>query len=508
MVTPKDTKPTSQAQAAEAARQTAGARARRSIVAVLGGMAGQEGLRFLGHFILVRLLPREAFGIVLLVNVVLRGFRLFSDVGIGPSIIQSPDGGKQEFLDTAWTVQVVRGVVLFLATVLFAAPIAAFYEQPILASLLPAAAISMVLQGLNSTKIFSANRELTMGRVVRMELSERVAALIVMVAWARISPTVWALVAGGVVAALVTTVLSHLSLPGPGNRLRWDRDHLGAMLSFGRWVFLGTVITFLASELDSLMFGKWMSMSELGVYAVAITLTKIPERAIAVLSRRIVFPLYADAMRQGHDIADVFARSRTLLFSASGWLMSGIAGGGAVIVAIIYPAEYADAGWILSILALRVWIATLADSNSNALLAAGLAKWNAAGWAIRLAALGSTVPLGFWLGGFPMAVVFVAASELPRYVLTSILVYPMGLHGRAQDAGYSCLFVLASALSWASVHVLRQHEAPAFVLAPLVFVLCSAVWAPKLLPVIRAELARRHPPITRSKKPPAVRIGH
>ena len=59
------------------------------------------------------LLFPEAFGIMALVSVVLVGLAMFSDVGIGPAISQHKRGDDAAFLDTAWTINVVRGAALW-----------------------------------------------------------------------------------------------------------------------------------------------------------------------------------------------------------------------------------------------------------------------------------------------------------------------------------------------------------------------------------------------------------
>ena len=77
-------------------------------------MDDEQGLA--SNLILTRLLFPEAFGLMALGSVVLVGLQMFSDAGIGPSIAQSPRGDDPEFLDTAWTAQVLRGVILWLGT--------------------------------------------------------------------------------------------------------------------------------------------------------------------------------------------------------------------------------------------------------------------------------------------------------------------------------------------------------------------------------------------------------
>ena len=99
----------------------------RGSIWTLGGYALAEALRFGGHICMAWFLAPEAFGLMALVNVFLRGLQQFSDIGIQPSIIQSRRGTDPEFLDTAWMIQILRGFALWLASCFLATPVAMMY---------------------------------------------------------------------------------------------------------------------------------------------------------------------------------------------------------------------------------------------------------------------------------------------------------------------------------------------------------------------------------------------
>src|SRR5690606_16485762 len=63
------------------------------------GFGAGQVLRLVSNLILTRLIPREAFGVMLLVQVVLQGLGRFSDIGIGPAVIQNKRDDRA-FLDT------------------------------------------------------------------------------------------------------------------------------------------------------------------------------------------------------------------------------------------------------------------------------------------------------------------------------------------------------------------------------------------------------------------------
>ena len=103
------------------------------------GYVAQQVLRLGSNLILTRLLVPEAFGLMSLVMVFVIGLELLSDVGVGPAIIQSRRGDEPRLLDTAWTVQIIRGAILLGLSVLLAWPVARIYGEPSLSLLLPAA---------------------------------------------------------------------------------------------------------------------------------------------------------------------------------------------------------------------------------------------------------------------------------------------------------------------------------------------------------------------------------
>ena len=71
-------------------------------------------------------------------------------------------------------------------------------------------------------------------------------------------------VAAGLVAALISTMLGHVWLQGPNNRLQWDGPALKELIAFGRWVLLSSAVGVLAAHGDRIWFGGSMSAAEAG----------------------------------------------------------------------------------------------------------------------------------------------------------------------------------------------------------------------------------------------------
>ncbi|MBN8624428.1 MAG: oligosaccharide flippase family protein, partial [Planctomycetes bacterium] len=154
----------------EAAKMPARGRVLRGSFVTIAGYGLGQVIRLAGNILVSRLVLPEAFGIMALVNILIQGLAMFSDVGIEPAVVQHRRGDEPRFYNTSWTIQVIRGFALLLVAGLLAWPASLVYDEPRLLALLPAAALASVIAGFNSTAIFAARRHILLGRLTALEL--------------------------------------------------------------------------------------------------------------------------------------------------------------------------------------------------------------------------------------------------------------------------------------------------------------------------------------------------
>ena len=363
---------------------------RGSTITVLGQGASLV-IRFVANLIITRLLLPEHFGLMALVNVFLTGLELFSDLGIGPNIIQNSRGDDPRFLDTAWTVQVVRGFALWLVACGLAWPLARFYHQSQLVWLLPVAGISAVFGGFQSTKFYTLNRGLTFLRIIAVDVVSQAVSVAAMIGIALVWRSVWALVISALVSSLLRTVLTHVTLPGSSNRFAWDREAGRSLVDFGRWIFISTALNFLATQTDRLLLGKLVSVADLGFYAIASNLALMPLQLVQKLGQVVFFPVVASAMRQpDHDPDSVRRSRRKLLLTLVPVIALGVALAPAV-VNILYRPAYHAVGPLAAYLSIGSWLGILSTSYTVVLLAAARPKFLSLGQAAKVVVLWSLV---------------------------------------------------------------------------------------------------------------------
>ncbi len=388
----------------------------RGTIWTIAGYGASQILRFGSNLILTRLLEPKLFGLMALVYVFITGLHLFSDIGIGPSIIQNKRGDDPDFLNTAWTLQVIRGFCLWFGCLLVAWPVAAFYGDPQLKWLLPVVGLSTIISGFNSTALFTLNRHIAIGQLAIFELGGQIISIAVMIVWAWCSRSIWAIVAGGLVSDVVRMVWSHRLNSGPPNRFVWDREAAKSIFSFGKWIFLSTAVTFLADQADRIILGKLISFEVLGVYGIAFTLSDMPRNVLGALSSKVIFPAFsklADLPRE--TFRAKIQKNRKPILMVMALALTIAVSFGDMLIAVLYDKRYIQAGWMLPVLALGIWPRVLTQTIDPALFAVGKPSYPALGNQLKFLFVIIGLPVGFSLIGLPGAVLVVALNDLPFY---------------------------------------------------------------------------------------------
>ena len=396
---------------------------------VMAGYGGSLAIRFGSNLVMTRLLAPEMFGLMTLVTVIMTALVLFSDIGLAPNIVQSRRGDDPVFLDTAWSIQILRGLVVWGVALSLAAALyalagthwlsgASAYADPRLPLIVAVCSVTQLTAGLLPMKLLLARRRLAFARVTQIELATQVFGFVVMYVWARFDPSVWALAAGGIAASLLKLPLCWLFLPGPANRWRWDSAAVHEIVGFGKWVIVSSVIGVLAMNGDRLLLGGLTGPAELGVYAIAYLLASVPQLALSQLVLRVVFPALSEVARtRPGQLASSYYRFRVPFDLASLGLAGLLFVLGDEIVRLLYDARYHTAGPMLEVLTLAAFAARYQVAE-QCYLALGRSDVLARIHGIRLVSLYVLVPAGFWVYGLPGAVWAIALSPL-------VSVFPM-----------------------------------------------------------------------------------
>lgn len=415
----------------------------------LAGYGVNQALRLGGNLILTRLLFPEAFGMMAIIQAVSYGVHMLSDVGLGPSIVQKDQGNDPVFLNTAWTVQIVRGFLAWGVLCALALPIAKIYGEPLLAGMIPVVGLNAIIYGFNSTKLHTAQRNLEAARVTQIEVGTYVLGLLCTVYLAWLQQSVWALVWGSLITASLKMFASHVALHGIKNQFAWNRDALDHLIGFGRWILLSSALTFLSVEGARLMIGAMLDMRQLALFTLASTMSLMFWQAMQQVAGKVFFPAYSEVYRSNpKNLITVLYKARLTLILPSWGVSVLFVFFGSQIMGMLYDERYHESGAMLKQLAAGSLVACAWGSYSGVLLALGKVTAMTALMAIQIVCQFGMMFIGYHYGGSAGLVMGVAAANWVVYPAHAFVMSRNGLWQPKLDLTLLAASVLIVVLAW------------------------------------------------------------
>lgn len=433
---------------------------------VIGHGLGQI-IRLASSLVLTRLLAPELYGVMSVGYVVMTGLAMFSDIGLSSGAIQSRRGENPRFLNVSWVVQIGRGVIIALGSLVVAIALAlmarmgwlpqhSVYADPQVPALVAVISLYALVAGFESTKVWWARRHLSLASITKIELSSQIATTLFQVAWAIVAPSIWTLAGGWIFGALLKTALTHFALPGPSNRFEWDRGMFREIIDFGKWTVLSSAFSFLLTSGDKLLLGGFLDTKAMGSYSIAFLLIGALQVAILKVVGFTVLPALSEVHRERPaEMRSTIYRIRRpldvacLVFSGSLVVM------GPSLVHLLYDVRYEAAGWMLSVLGL-ILVSTRLDVFDQCLIASGRVRLLSVLNGIRLVTLYTSVPLAYRLWGIQGAISAVAASALINASSILLMQSRLGLLDVRRELMAVPLFLAGLPLGWI-VKTLIQH---------------------------------------------------
>ena len=384
-----------------------------------------------------------------IVTVAAYGVTMFVDMGIAQSIVQNERGNDPAFVNTAWSIQIILGFLIFGGLSALALPLAKIYDVPQLAAMLPVVGLSAIINGFNSTKLYTAQRNLEAKRVTLIEVGTYTIGLLITIYLAWLMQSVWALVFGGAISTTLKMFATHVMLHGIKNKITWERDAAMHLIRFGRWIMWSSVLTFLSVEGGRLLIGALLDMRELALFTLASTMNLMFWQAIQQLAGKVFFPAYAEVYRGNpNNLFSVLFKARLLIILPSWFLSVFFVFFGSQLMEFLYDERYHGSGVMLELLAAGSLVGCVWGSYTGVLLAMGKVATMTVLTAIQiLCQIGGMVIGYLYLGGAGI-VVGIAAANWIMYIVQAVVMYRNGLLQLKLDMIFFAVSVLIIVLAW------------------------------------------------------------
>jgi len=327
-----------------------------------------ELIRFVRSVVLARLLVPEDFGLFGMALTIVAATNALTTLGLSRTIVANKFDTTDDLkahLDTVWSVELIRGLVIALLVSASAFPIARFYGQAQLKVIIPVLGLVTLVQGCQNIGLSILRKQISFARIFWYEVTTNTIGIALTVALAVVMRNVWALVIGLLLTAALGTILSYV-FHSYRPRLRFEPEALRRALSLGKLTLAIAVASYVTNMADNVMVGRLLGTAALGNYSLAFNISSAPISVLVFSLSAVLFPAYAEITTQrpkSLELAFIKVFSIALMIvvtiAVPLFLLAG------EVVELLFGARWTTAGTVLRVLALVIPLRALSLIISN-----------------------------------------------------------------------------------------------------------------------------------------------
>jgi len=368
--------------------------------------------------ILARILAPHDFGLMGIALLTMATLDTFSQTGFQQALIQKKKDIKP-YLDSAWTVLILRGFILF-AILYFIAPYAAtFFNAPEAKPIIQVIGFAVLFQAFTNIGVIYFQKELEFNKQFIYQLSGTLADFVVAVSAALILRSVWALVFGLLAGNAVRCFVSYLVHPYKPH-LSSDLGKAKELFGFGKWILGSSIITFLFNQGDDAFLGKVLGVTVLGFYQMAYRIGQLPATEFAKVISQVTLPTYSKLQDDRNKLKEGFFKT----INITSFIMIPLAGG-IFMLAPEFTKIFLTQKWMPMVTTLRIltvagMLRALAATGGALFQGKGVPRLDFKMNGIRLLTMAATIyPLSlfFNMNGVALAVTLGNVSFIPVWLI-------------------------------------------------------------------------------------------
>ncbi|MBA7668913.1 Lipopolysaccharide biosynthesis protein WzxC [subsurface metagenome] len=250
-----------------------------------------RGFSLIRLIILARILAPSDFGLMGIALLTMSTLETFSQTGFQQALIQKKED-IESYLNSAWTVLILRGFILFIILYFIAPYAAIFFNSPEAKPIIRVIGFSILFQAFTNIGIIYFKKELEFNKEFIYQFSGTLADIVVAVSAVLILRNVWAIVFGLLAGNMIRCFVSYFIHP---YRPHFSKD-LGMakkLFGFGKWIMGSSILIFLTTQGDDIFVGKFLGATALGFYQLAYRISNMPATEITHVISQVTFPAYS-----------------------------------------------------------------------------------------------------------------------------------------------------------------------------------------------------------------------
>lgn len=325
--------------------------------------------------IIAHVLTPFSLGVFGVVTIVLGFLETITETGINIFLIQEKDD-VDKYINTAWVVSIVRGLLISLLIFVTAGPISEFFNSPDSKNLLYIAALVPLIRGLINPSIVKFQKELQFNNQFLYRISIFTVESIVSVLGVVLSKSVYGMIWGLLVGAIFEVVYTFF-VARPFPRFVFDSVKTKRVIDRGKWVTIYGIFDYLYTQSDNMIVGKILGVAPLGIYQNAYKISTAPLTEVGNIFYSVTFPVFSKISGETARLKSAFFKNTLVNF-----ILMGLAGlfifiFAEPIVQILFGNGWETAIPVVKLLSVLGVVRGVASSTGSLLIAKEKQKYTA-----------------------------------------------------------------------------------------------------------------------------------
>ncbi len=380
-----------------------------------------RGLGLISIIILTRLITPYDLGIYAAAAIIIELVNILTEVGIYPVLIQHKNPNLL-FYQTAWTVQVIRGVIIFLIVQLFAEYFIHIYtNEQAIHDAIKVITITVLLNGFSSIYLVNFEKEMDFKKLMIFQMICRIIGFIVTIIAAYILQSFWALVIGTITGNFARLILSHIYAPGPH---RITLKSSSELLNVSRWIMVHQIGSFISLKSDVFLITRFLGPQTLGIYEIGYELAMAPTRDIAMPISRALFPGLSKLQESKKRFSEAFTLTLVSIIYITLPACIGMIIIADPLVTSLFPENWHDATQVVQLIVVFGLFRMVFSPCISALMGGGYMELNAKLTLVNVAMRISALTYGLIYYGFEgllIAAAIAAAVQASIYITVLVM---------------------------------------------------------------------------------------
>jgi len=361
--------------------------------------------------IVIRILTPEEYGLMALATILISFLTLLYEMGLGSAIVQAKKISKDDLKNIFGFVLLIN-LILCLASIVLAYPIAGFFNEPQLVIFIQVLSVKFILIAFSIIPSSLLLREMNFKSKSLIDLIATISGSIITLTLAIMNFGIWALIAGNIGISIVALCGLFFVKPyfsTPGFSLKRIKRHI----YFGGIVTTERILWFLYTQADNIIIGKILGKQTLGLYSVAMDLSSLPMQKLNAIINQVAFSAFAKIQEDKKQLTHAMSNAIRYIGLLSFPIFSGLFITAEEFVPVVLGEKWLEVTLPIMVLSLIMPIRMISNIYPTFLRAIGKPGTSLTNLIISC----SIMPISFYLAGINWGLQGVCIAWVSAYPL-------------------------------------------------------------------------------------------